>query len=97
MRDSEHPDMFPMQERKAVDVYALRVARNSVLSDIAAVGAASALTAGADGVPVEAGDGGVPDDAPAVDGAVDAPVVDGVVDGAVDWAVDGKGVEESDG
>jgi hypothetical protein len=43
MRESEHPDMFPMQERNAVDGYALRVARNSTLSDIAAVGAADAL------------------------------------------------------
>ena len=43
MRDSEHPDLFPMQERKAVDVYAHRVARNSVLSDVAAVAAAEAL------------------------------------------------------
>src|SRR6478672_2706273 len=44
MRESEHPDMFPMQERNAVDSYALRVARNSTLSDIAAVGAADALS-----------------------------------------------------
>ena len=43
MRESEHPDMFPMQERNAVDGYARRVARNSTLSDIAAVGAADAL------------------------------------------------------
>jgi hypothetical protein len=43
MRDSEHPDLFPMQERKAVDAYARRVARNSVLSDVAAVAAAEAL------------------------------------------------------
>jgi hypothetical protein len=43
MRDSENPDLFPMQERKAVDVYAHRVARNSVLSDVAAVAAADAL------------------------------------------------------
>jgi hypothetical protein len=43
MRDSEHPDLFPMQERKAVDVYAHRVARNSVLSDVAAVAAVQAL------------------------------------------------------
>jgi hypothetical protein len=44
MRDSENPDLFPMQERKAVDVYAHRLARNSVLSDVAAVAAADALT-----------------------------------------------------
>jgi hypothetical protein len=44
MRDSEHPDLFPMQERNAVDVYAHRVARNSVLSDMAAVAAAEALS-----------------------------------------------------
>ena len=43
MRDSENPDLFPMQERKAVDVYAHRLARNSVLSDVAAVAAADAL------------------------------------------------------
>ena len=43
MRDSENPDLFPMQERKAVDVYAHRLARNSVLSDVAAVAAVDAL------------------------------------------------------
>jgi hypothetical protein len=43
MRDSENPELFPMQERKAVDVYAHRLARNSVLSDVAAVAAADAL------------------------------------------------------
>jgi hypothetical protein len=69
MRDSEHPDMFPMQERKAVDVYALRVARNSVLSDIAAVGAASALTAGAEGAADDTADPrGIPDEAAPADG-----------------------------
>jgi hypothetical protein len=44
MRESENPDLFPMQERKAVDVYARRLARNSVLSDVAAVAAVDALT-----------------------------------------------------
>jgi hypothetical protein len=59
MRESEHPDMFPMQERNAVDGYARRVARNSTLSDIAAVGAADALI------------GYVPDEEP--DGVPEAP------------------------
>jgi hypothetical protein len=65
MRDSENPDLFPMQERKAVDVYAHRVARNSVLSDVAAVAAADAL-AGRTPAPV----------ADALAGRTPAPVAD---------------------
>ena len=48
-----------MQERNTVDGYARRVARNSTLSDIAAVGAADALI------------GYVPDEEP--DGVPEAP------------------------
>jgi hypothetical protein len=52
MRDSENPDLFPMQERKAVDVYARRLARNSVLSDVAAVAAVDALAGRAPAAPL---------------------------------------------
>ncbi|HZP27414.1 MAG TPA: hypothetical protein VFC99_00560 [Acidimicrobiia bacterium] len=57
MRDSENPEMFPGQERKAVDGYAHRVARNSFLSDVASVAAADALS-GRSGAPASEPDEG---------------------------------------